>query len=463
MGKWTDKMYITHSEWANKFSDGGMKFGGTTKGSSSGKGTKVLPFKLCALSKSPFSHPVCTLEGNIFELERMCMSDFWETFYSKHQGCSEFNIKAKNMTDLISGEPFKKSDLITLYDPENVQSRIINDFYYVSKGISFTLPSSKKSSKASGASNNINLNKSIEKILAEVKSDEQNMATSANSKNNKDSNTKHGLPLSSSSSKKDYNASLYSEGRVAAGLTSTVMEPVTVNKSIPQSELEYMLPKIKSQTFVTLKTNFGDLNLALDSNKYPQACYNFLILAKLGCLDGLNFASCIRNLVLISEDPVNKLKLVDEGKHFKILSSSDVKERLKNEKRLKQERRKRGLISLVVSELGLGFQFMFTFTENSASHFDGQQIVFGQVVGGIDNLLKIQSSPVSGDDFTPINPITIEKATVLVDPFQEFQDRLSRKLLYENEKKSFASSGKHSTTAENTNLSTTSNWFGKKV
>jgi len=39
----------------------------------------------------------------------------------------ELNIKTKNFTDLLTGEPFKKSELITLQDPHNKEQMIIRD------------------------------------------------------------------------------------------------------------------------------------------------------------------------------------------------------------------------------------------------------------------------------------------------------------------------------------------------
>jgi peptidyl-prolyl cis-trans isomerase-like protein 2 len=67
MGKWTvlDKLYITHSEWSNKY--GGTSFGGARKKPTSSE-FRRLPFDCCALSLRPFEQPVCTKDGIIFDL-----------------------------------------------------------------------------------------------------------------------------------------------------------------------------------------------------------------------------------------------------------------------------------------------------------------------------------------------------------------------------------------------------------
>ena len=47
---------------------------------------------------------------------------------------NELNIKSKNFTDLISGETFKKSDVLTLQDPQNAEQmakRDINNFSHL--------------------------------------------------------------------------------------------------------------------------------------------------------------------------------------------------------------------------------------------------------------------------------------------------------------------------------------------
>ena len=59
MGKKSDKMYITASEWTNDF--GGLKQKKTTA-------FKRLPFGYCSLLLTPFEHPVCTEDGTVFDL-----------------------------------------------------------------------------------------------------------------------------------------------------------------------------------------------------------------------------------------------------------------------------------------------------------------------------------------------------------------------------------------------------------
>ena len=63
--------------------------------------------------------------------------------------------------------------------------------------------------------------------------------------------------------KNKYNQSIYSQGKVAASLTSTHMNPITINEAALIDDNEYMYSKIKAKGYVTLKTNLGDLNFEI--------------------------------------------------------------------------------------------------------------------------------------------------------------------------------------------------------
>ena len=169
-----DRMYITATEWKTEY--GGKKVVGTNKG-------QPLPFDHCALSLTPYETPVCTPEGVVFDIlnltpfvrkhksnpvtgEPMGTGDIIRLNMSKnaegqwhcpvlykvfnsnshvvairtsgnvftYEAVQELNIKTKNYFDLLSGEPFKKSDIITLQnpdDPSQVALRDIANFKYL--------------------------------------------------------------------------------------------------------------------------------------------------------------------------------------------------------------------------------------------------------------------------------------------------------------------------------------------
>ncbi|KAK4146377.1 cyclophilin-like domain-containing protein [Dichotomopilus funicola] len=106
MGKGTDKLYITHSEWSS--SDAYSASVGSNA-RSRGDGTtyasfKRLPFNFCAASLQPFKNPVCTPSGTIFDVE---VISAWLD---------------KNKTNPVDGEPLAAKDLIRLNFSRNADT-----------------------------------------------------------------------------------------------------------------------------------------------------------------------------------------------------------------------------------------------------------------------------------------------------------------------------------------------------
>ncbi|PVU90765.1 hypothetical protein BB559_004450 [Furculomyces boomerangus] len=523
MGKGTDKLYITHSEWSNKFSEGGINFGGKKEGSSRGK--KILPFKCCYLTQIPFKSPVCTEEGHIFEYESilqflkqykinpvsgaklkskdlmkitvyrnendelMCpisekpFNESTRIVLNRKSGhvysystIEELNIKARNMRDLVTDEEFKKTDLIDLYDPKDLDGRIINNFYYVKNNIRFN--TSQKPINEEDVSN-VNPNSSVKRILDLVKEETKEEKKQKLDLYLEKPETKENKSVNQKSNSKAHNASLYTTGHVAASLTSTTFAPVTVNENILLSNLEYMLPKIKSNSFVKLKTNFGDLEFELYCSFTPQTCYNFITLAKNGIYDNLRFANSIKNLILISEDPEEKIKsfysnsdkekdVSDYRNNKKVWSEELVgkesMDRLNSERAKKQSHDKRGLLSMIIDpKTNYSHQFFITF--RPATQFDKKHIIFGRLVGNLSTLDKIEAVPAV--DFIPTENIFIEKVIVLSDPFQEFSERLERKLEYLKDNKNGSGKNKgtdiHNTKLSANSTANTTNWFGQRI
>jgi peptidyl-prolyl cis-trans isomerase-like protein 2 len=113
MGKGTDKLYITHSEWSS--SDAYSASVGANAGARAQRGGathasfKRLPFNFCAASLQPFKNPVCTPEGTIFDVEVI------SAWLEKHK------------TNPVTGEPLAAKDLIRLNFSRNADTAETND------------------------------------------------------------------------------------------------------------------------------------------------------------------------------------------------------------------------------------------------------------------------------------------------------------------------------------------------
>jgi peptidyl-prolyl cis-trans isomerase-like protein 2 len=113
MGKGTDKLYITHSEWSS--SDAYSASVGANAGARAQRGGathasfKRLPFNFCAASLQPFKNPVCTPDGTIFDVEVI------SAWLEKHK------------TNPVTGEPLAAKDLIRLNFSRNADTADAND------------------------------------------------------------------------------------------------------------------------------------------------------------------------------------------------------------------------------------------------------------------------------------------------------------------------------------------------
>ncbi|KAL2018900.1 hypothetical protein VTK56DRAFT_10267 [Thermocarpiscus australiensis] len=113
MGKGTDKLYITHSEWSS--SDAYSASVGANAGSRAQRSGaaahasfKRLPFNYCAASLQPFKNPVCTPSGTIFDVEVI------SAWLDKHG------------TNPVNGEPLAAKDLIRLKFARNADATAEN-------------------------------------------------------------------------------------------------------------------------------------------------------------------------------------------------------------------------------------------------------------------------------------------------------------------------------------------------
>lgn len=107
MGKGTDKLYITHSEWSSSDAySASVGAGAGSRAQRAGANFRRLPFNFCAASLQPFKNPVCTPEGTIFDVE--VISSWLD----------------KNDTNPVNGQPLNPKDLIKLNFARNADAEV---------------------------------------------------------------------------------------------------------------------------------------------------------------------------------------------------------------------------------------------------------------------------------------------------------------------------------------------------
>lgn len=169
---------------------------------------QYLPYNSCCLSMRPVVDGVMTSDGYLFEKKhiykyikenhmnpctgkKLMLKDLFPVhFYKNAEGeihcpvtykpftqyskiavirtsgnvylydcIKDLNISQKNWTDLISGEPFTKEDIIILQDPSQPDHRNVSKFYHVQKG---------EEEKSKNNNVNVKISSSLQKIVDDV-------------------------------------------------------------------------------------------------------------------------------------------------------------------------------------------------------------------------------------------------------------------------------------------------------
>ena len=333
------------------------------------------------------------------------------------------NIKAKMWQDLVSNEEFSRKDIVVLQDPQNIESRNIASFKYQQDGVS-TLTEEQEAERNDPARN---VNKSALGNAARVLKAKEAVAraraqrdleisngnrSSLSKSNGVAQQTASSKPFTPPSSSSSLQAARHTTGKAAESFTSTGFTPHTSAERATLTEEEYLLqPKrVKQKGYARISTNHGDLNIELRPEFAPTAVWNFVSLAKKGYYNGLVFHRNIRNFMIQGGDPTGTGRGGQSiwGKNFK----DEFEGPLVHEGK--------GVVSMAnKGKTTNSSQFFITY--RSARHLDRKHTIFGQVVGGMDTLTRLENVPVTESDKRPKEDIEMKEVVVFVDPFEEFR------------------------------------------
>jgi peptidyl-prolyl cis-trans isomerase-like protein 2 len=474
MGKNTDKLYITHSEWSSSDAFGNSRGANAGKPSGTGNTTfKRLPFNYCAVSLQPFTDPVCTPAGTIFDLTHILTwlskhpdtnpidgtplkrNDLITLHFSKnedgeyvdpvtykvftdnthivalrHTGnvfawetVERLNIKAKNWRDLVSDAEFSRKDIITLQDPQNIESRNFGAFKHIVDGET-PLPEEESSVNTEALGNAgkiLKAKEAVAKARAERQAKANGQTQGASSKVVTTTSQKNGTTSSKFTApppKQAYNAAVYTSGKAAASFTSTGVTPHTSGERALLSNEDYMLkPKrVKHKGYARIHTTHGDLNIELLPEFAPKAVWNFVKLAQRGYYSGTVFHRNIKGFMIQGGDPTGTGRGGQSvwGKPFE--DEFDGPE--------KHDRR--GTISMANKGKNTNTsQFFITYRQTP--HLDRKHTIFARVVGGLDTTLAAMERAEVGEKDRPVRDIEIRDVVVFVDPFEEWEKERKEK------------------------------------
>ncbi|KRY01435.1 Peptidyl-prolyl cis-trans isomerase 4, partial [Trichinella pseudospiralis] len=345
-----------------------------------------------------------------------------------YEAVEELNFKTKHFKDLITDEPFVKADIITLQDPYKLEKFNISKFYHVKNKLKVKEDASTWK-KFKGKFYFILLVLEVEELsqddpLYKLKSvNTETRETLSQLQKDYKAPEKQQLP---STSKADaLNAAHYSTGMVAAGFTSTIMEPITEQQPAVLDEDILKYRRVKSMGYVRLVTNKGVLNLELYCEKVPRACENFIVHCRNGYYKQTKFHRLIRNFMVQGGDPTGTGTGGESiwGKPFRdefvsLYSHSG-----------------RGVLSMANRGKHTNTsQFFITF--RSCKQLDKKHTIFGRVVGGLETLDIIEAVETDNKD-RPVEDIIILDTIVFVNPFEKAEEllKLERKAALEQSAK----------------------------
>ena len=323
----------------------------------------------------------------------------------------KLNVKAKMWRDLVSDQSFTRKDIITLQDPQNVESRNLSSFKYLKEGTSTLTPEQQKEKNDPNA----NLNKAA--LGSGVRALAKGDGTSTLSPHPAN-NTPSAKPIDPRppTSRPNHPKGIHSTGLAAASLTSTGLTPHTSTAPIPLTTEQQLLSRprlIRTPAFLLLHTTLGSLALELYPEFAPHAVYNFIQLSKRGYYNDTIFHRLIKNFMIQGGDPTGPGKggtsAFEGGKPFK--DEFDGPRKFDG----------RGVVGMANKGKGTNTsQFFILFRE--ARHLDRKHTVFGKVIeeaGQEDVLGKMEKVEV-GEGDRPKVDIRIETIEILIDPFEEY-------------------------------------------
>ncbi|QSZ37053.1 hypothetical protein DSL72_009145 [Monilinia vaccinii-corymbosi] len=348
----------------------------------------------------------------------------WETV-------ERLNVKAKMWLDLVDDREFGRSDIITLQDPQNIESRDLSKFKFLKEGES-VLSKEQEEERSKGSVNINALGRVGDKVLRAKEAVEKARrereaggdVNRARAMVKQGSTSSLAKPSLLQEKKIAYNAAQYTTGRAAASFTSTGLTPETSGERAVLTDEEYMLkPKrVKIKGYARIETNLGSLNIELQTETAPRAVWNFVQLAKKGYYKGVLFHRNIRNFMIQGGDPTGSGKGGSSiwGKNFQDEFDGPL------------THDSRGIVSMANKGKNTNSsQFFITYKE--AKHLDRKHTIFGRVVGGMDVLSKLEKVEVD-EKSRPMNDIVMENVVVFVDPFEEFQKQKQERDVAEKEK-----------------------------
>lgn len=350
-----------------------------------------------------------------------------------YEAYHELNIKAKSNVDLISGKKFGKDDVIVLNDPKNEELcrlRDINNFYHIKR----QREENTQQHTSSAINHSVTASRIMEKLDREKRKREQALGDQTrkliamDTEDTPGTNEK-GVPIYTD----ELVTSVHlTSGKASGCLTSTTMNVTRENKARLATEEEIInsqceqLKHLKKKGMVRMFTSKGAMDIEVHCDIVPRTAMNFLLLATKGEYNGSKFHRSIANFMIQGGKKPGSKKNDGGSSIWGKPFADEFDDRLTHTGS--------GVVSMANTGPGTnGRQFFITY--KSCAHLDRKHTIFGQVVGGLDILRKLEHVPTEKGTDRPVETVLIEGMDVLENPVTEALERERKRIQAKKEKK----------------------------
>jgi peptidyl-prolyl cis-trans isomerase-like protein 2 len=380
-----------------------------------------LPFYCCSLSLLPFTDPVCTEDGTIYDILHI------------------YPYVMKHKKDPVSNKPLHLKDLIRLSFSKNPEGQYHCPITYKV----FTEHSSIVAIKTTG---NVFSSEAVDELCKKPKHFKDLLTDEPFSLNDiiilqdpahpKDSSKfffvqnkeKPVTSLQPETPSEDLQHERFTTGMTAASFTSTSLTPQTTNnlRGLSEAEIRKLVyqevASSSAEGEAVLITTQGRLRIRLFCNLTQMTCENFLTLSEEGYYNGVIFHRNIPGFMIQGGDPTGT---GSGGKN--IFSPSYFRDEFCET----LTHHKRGMVSMANSGPNTN-KSQFFITYKAAPYLDNKHTVFGEVLGDTSALDIMELVPTDLNDRPVKVEVKVIDVEVVLNPFREAKVKILQKLQTKN-------------------------------
>lgn len=389
MGKNTDKLFITHSEWSRKSQT-------ATPSQSAPPSSSILPFWTCSISQQPVNQgcAVCDNEGHVFDIKNI------------------LPYILRNKINPVTNKPLTSAgELTKLKLVQNGEGEYVDPLTYKP----FTAKSVVMVVKTTGNvyfSDTLK-NQSVDPVTEQPFEKEDVIRLTGGV----------GVLVKKAEKQPAQAVTLKRKATEEPQFTSSTSAHET-SKNDGSALTSKLIPnRFMSPGYANIETSLGSISIELYPRYSPKAVYNFISNARSGYYDGTVFHRNVRNFLIQGGDPARSPNKTASGNVPKPRLDDEI---LTNETNAPYKLDSRGIIAMQnmgtknsndVHNPNNPSNTQLFITYRRIPHLDGKYTVFGKVLQGLDVLDKMERADVDKEN-RPKTDIVIESVTILEDPFE---------------------------------------------